>query len=344
VRTSSETSARPWGERGPAVSFAADVDAAGRAEIEAVLVGWDPGLFPGGEVEVAVLPGGANNRNFVARTAAVKYALRIANPQNERFAVDRVAALQAQREAAAGGLAPQVAACQLPAGHVLSTFVEGVTLSRSRELGEPELLENVGRTLRRLHSLPSSIRAFSPFDDIRLFVRMARSDGTETPDDLDDLLAAVGRVEGLMVAAELPAVFCHNDTVPQNFIRSGSRLSLVDWDYAGRGWACFELASFSATAALGPELQEVLLRSYDAETSEAQLANVELLKFVAAMREATWALMAAPILAGTTTPDSEDFYEDHMRDYLRLARQRAAAPDFDPLIETAAAGRGSRSW
>ncbi|HEX5714429.1 MAG TPA: choline/ethanolamine kinase family protein [Solirubrobacterales bacterium] len=344
MRTRSETGARPWGGHGPAVSFAAEVDAASRAEIEAVLVGWDPGLFPGGEVEVSVLLGGANNRNFVARTAEAKYALRIANPQNERFAVDRAAALQAQRDAAAGGIAPAVAACQLPAGHVLSAFVEGVTLSGSRELGEPEVLENVGRTLRRLHALPSSIRAFSPFDDIRLFVRMARGDGTEIPDDLDDLLAAVARIEALMATAELPAAFCHNDTVPQNFIRSGSRLTLVDWDYAGRGWACFELASFCATADLGPELQEVLLRSYDAETSEAQLATLELLKFVAAMREATWALMAAPILAGTTTPDSDDFYENYMRDYLRLARQRAAAPDFDPLIKTAAAGRGPRSW
>jgi hypothetical protein len=62
------------------------------------------------------------------------------------------------------------------------------------------------------------------------------------------------------------------------------------------------------------------------------------------MREATWALMAAPILAGTTTPDSDNFYEDYMRDYLRLARQRAAAPDFQPLMKVAAAGARARSW
>lgn len=343
MRTTTEASARPWGGRGPAVAFAADVGAASRAEIEAVLVGWDPGLFPGGEVEVSVLPGGANNRNFVARTARAKYALRIANPQNERFAVDRDSAIQAQRDAAAGGLAPAVAACRLPAGHVLSTFVEGATLSRSH-LQEPELLENVGRSLRRLHGLASSIRAFSPFDDIRLFARLARSDGTAIPADLDRLLGLAWEIEAVLAAADLPAVFCHNDTVPQNLILAGSRLSLVDWDYAGRGWACFELASFCATADLGPELQEVLLHSYDAETSEAQLATVELLRFVAAMREATWALMAAPILAGTTTPDSDNFYEDYMRDYLRLARQRAAAPDFHSLMKLAAAGSGARSW
>jgi thiamine kinase-like enzyme len=344
VRTSTEAGARPWGGRGPAVTFAADVDATSRAEIEAVLAGWDPGLFPGGELEISVLPGGANNRNFVARTPRAKYALRIANPQNERFAVDRDSAIQAQRDAAAGGLAPAVAACRLPAGHVLSTFVEGDTLLGAGQLREREVLANVGRSLRRLHALPSSIRAFSPFDDVRLFAGLARSDGTPIPDDLDRLLGLAWEIEALLRAAQLPAVFCHNDTVPQNFIRSGEQLTLVDWDYAGRGWACFELASFCATADLDPELQRVLLHAYDEETSEAQLATVELLRFVATMREATWALMAAPILAGTTTPDSDNFYEDYMRDYLRLARQRAAAPDLHSSMKVAATATGARSW
>jgi thiamine kinase-like enzyme len=335
---------RPWGKSGAAVTYAADVDVASRAEIEALLADWDLELFPGEEVEVSVLLGGANNRNFVARTPKVKYALRIANPQNERFAVDRGSAIQAQRDAAAGGLAPPVVASQLPAGHVLSTFVEGVTLLGAGQLQEREVLEAVGGTLRQLHALPSAIRSFSPFEDIRLFARLARSDGTAIPDDLDELLGSVWQIEALVKEEDLPVVFCHNDTVPQNFILSGSDLCLVDWDYAGRGWACFELASFCATADLDPELQEVFLRSYDERTSEAQVATVELLRFVAAMREATWALMAAPILQGTTTPDADNFYDDYMRDFLRQARERAAAPGFYKQMKTAAGGSGPRSW
>lgn len=341
---SAETTAKPWGKRGPATVFAAEVDAASRAEIEPLLGGWDAALFPGGEVEVSVLLGGANNRNFIARTPEVKYALRIANPQNERFAVDRGAAIQAQRDAAAAGIAPEVVAAKLPEGHVLSTFVEGITLLGAEQLRERKVLEAVGASLRRLHSLPSSIRRFSPFEDIRLWSRLAREDGTEIPDDLDELLGSVWQVEALVEGADLPLVFCHNDTVPQNFILSGSRLSLVDWDYAGRGWACFELASFCATADLDRGLQEVLLRSYDERTSEAQLATVELLRYVAAMREATWALMAAPILQGTTTPDAENFYEDYMAEYLGLARKRAGAPDFYELMKTAAGGESRRGW
>jgi thiamine kinase-like enzyme len=227
---------------------------------------------------------------------------------------------------------------------VLSGFVEGKTLLGTEELRDREVLATVGRNLRELHALPTSIRAFSPFEDIRLWARLAREDGTELPADLGQLLAAVGRVEDVLAAAGLPAVFCHNDTVPQNFILSGSELRIVDWDYAGRGWACFELASFSATADLDDDLQEVLLRSYDAETNDCQRASIQLLRFVAAMREATWALMATPILKGTTTTADDLFYENYLRDYLQLSRERAASADFDELLARAAAGQGPRSW
>jgi len=339
-----ETLIRPWGEAALAVAFAADVDVESRGEIEAVLRDWDPALFPGGDVEISNLVGGASNRNFVVRTAAVKYALRIANAQSERFAVDRVAAHRAQREAADAGLAPEPLAARLPEGHVLSRFVEGPTLG-GETLRAPGVLETAGSTLRRLHELPSSLPAYSPFEDIRLWSRLAREDGTEIPADLEQLFEPTWKIEAVIDAAELPTVFCHNDPWTENFILSGSRLQLVDWDYAGRGWACFELGSFCATAGLDPEEREALVRAYDENPSDAQLATVEIMGFVAAMREATWAVMATPILRGTMTPvDGDDFYDNHLRTFLSLARARAGEANFGRLIEVASDRSKPRTW
>lgn len=340
--TSADTTVHPWGSSGPEVLFADDVSASDRDEISTLLAGWEPDLFEG-KAEVTVLIGGANNRNFVVEASGGKYALRVANPQNERFAVDRASAIKAQRAAAAGGLAPYVFATRLPDGHILSEFVEGGTLLDTEQLTDPDVLRLGGAALKRLHGLPASIRSYSPFDDIRLWAKLARADGTELPDDLPELLRAADLIEQLLVDADLPAVFCHNDTVPQNIIRFGSELRLVDWDYAGLGWACFELASFCATAELDPDQMETFLTAYDPHIASDQRSRVELLGLVAAIRETCWALMAAPILKGKTTPDEEEFYEKYWKKYLNIARDRFGSAQFGQLLEEARSDRVG-SW
>lgn len=337
--------AAPWKDRGPKVSLAEDIPEHDRSEIVALLGSWQPDLFPAPEIRVTVLVGGANNRNYVVKSADAKYALRIANPQNERFAVDRASALKAQREAAGGDLAPAVIAWRLPEGHILSRFIEGRTLLDQEQLRDPDVLALAGRTLRRLHAIETTCRRFSPFDDIALWAGLAEQDGAECPGDLDDLLRRVEEVQAAVAAAGLPEVFCHNDTVPQNFILSGPRMRLVDWDYAGRGLACFELASFCATAELDEALEDVVIGAYDENAGEAQRASIRLLRFVAAMRETTWALMAQPVLQGSTTPPGErDFYASYLETHLEMARDAATDSGFEADLRVASTDDGARSW
>lgn len=323
---------RPWGIGGPAVAYADEIGETDRTEIDDLLGSWDPGLFPSAQVSIRVLVGGANNRNYVVEAGERKYALRIANRLAERLAVDRASALRAQADAAAGGLAPAVIASRLPDGHVLSEFLEGQILGES-DLGDLSVLGLVGETFARLHGLTTEARHFSPFSDIRHWAELARADQSALPDGYDELLDWVWRIESAVAALDLPFAFCHNDTVPQNFIRSGNRLKLVDWDYGGRGYAAFELASFCATADLPQEREEIVLRAYTAEPSEPQRALISLFRYVAVMREVAWVVMAQPILEGTTTPAEADFYENYLATHLRLARETAAARSLKPAMK-----------
>ena len=328
---------------GPAVRFADDIPAEDRAEIVDLLRSWDPGLFPGGSAEVRILIGGANNRNYVVECGDARYALRIANPLNERMAVDRPSAVQAQKDAAAGDLAPAVLASRLPEGHVLSTFVEGEVLDPS-SVKDERVLELVGDALRRLHRLETRSRSFSPFVDIKQWRRQAAEDGTEPPADLDRLLEWVWKIERVIDSLDLPAVFCHNDTVPQNFIRSGDQIRLVDWDYAGRSLAAFELASFCATADLNEDEQAIVLRAYAGEPHPSQLARIRLLRYVASMREIAWVVMAAPILKGTTTLAEADFYERYLETYLGAARETVEADELPVALALAEQETVSVAW
>lgn len=333
---------RPWGVRGPEVEFGDSVDASGRDPIVAVLAGWDPGLFGHGQVRINCLPGGANNRNYCLEGAGMKLALRIASPQSDRLAVDRASAIQAQLDAAAVDVAPELLAFRLPEGHTLSRFLDGTVLPWE-SLTDPGVVREVALLLKRLHGARSASRVFSPFAEIEHWIALARADGTTFAGDLEELLGRVKRIERTLVDADLPQVFCHNDTVPQNFIRGRDGVRLVDWDFAGHGWAAFELAAFCNTADLAPELREEVFLAYAGGASDAQRATVALLSFVAAMREVAWAYMAEPMLAGTTTLLEGWTYDGFLSSNLDRARRLQGADGFEELLERAVRGN-AREW
>jgi thiamine kinase-like enzyme len=337
------SAAAPWGPSGPAVEFGDDVLADDRPIVARLLAECDPHSFAGGDVVVACLPGGANNRNYTAQSGAAKVVARVANDLSERFAVDRVSAAQAQRDAAAADLAPALLVAELPQGHMISEFLVGETM-RDETIRDDEAIGAIGATLRRLHATPSSCRDFSPFFESRLWTDWARRDGTELPPDLAHMLELCDRIEQIGLELELPRAFCHNDTVPQNFIRDqGGTMRLVDWDFAANGWACFDVASFINIARLDERRRALFIEAYAGGASEAQMAMIELLGFVAAVREVAWGFMAAPVLSGSTTLMAGWSYESFRETNLAEARGRLEAPGFDQLFAVAAEDRG-RAW
>lgn len=290
----------------------------------------------GGNVQIAMLQGGASNVNLVVESGGAKYALRLCDADAARWGVDREAAITAQNEAAQLGLAPQVLAFDLPRGDYLSVFIPGFQLTPEL-LREQRYLALVAGAWRRLNSNSTGSRVFSPFEDARTFVDCADADDAPRPPRLDEMLAALLRIEALFVNRELPKGFCHSDSVPQNYLVDGEVIRLVDWDYAGHGWTAFELGSLCCQAELDDWQTRTLLKEYDPEADEGQRARVELMRFVAGIREATWALMAKPYLGYKTTPLDGWTYEGHAErnirqaalvidsgafvDYLRLARR-----------------------
>ncbi|MGW4340334.1 phosphotransferase [Rhodococcus koreensis] len=317
----------------PTVTFADEVDSDSRTEVLDLLTEWDSALFPGDRVEVSLLSGGANNRNFIVRSGDAKYALRVANSLNDRMAVDRASAFRAQQDAAAVGVAPEVKARKSPAGHMLSQFVAGTALSVDT-IHNSAALAAIASAFHRLHIAPARCRNFEPFRDIEMWIGFARADNVDVPPTIDQLLERASHVERVFAGLNLPRVFCHNDTVPQNFLLNGGSVCLVDWDYAGMGYAAFELGSFSCTADLEPTETAEFLRAYDPNLDAPALARVRLMQFVAGLREIAWVLSSAAILRGTTmVPDS--FYDEYLVNNLRRAVNFGLGQDFPQLLATA---------
>jgi thiamine kinase-like enzyme len=320
------------------IDFAAEIAEPARTHVGSLLRGWDSGLFTEC-IMVRPLPGGANNQNYVVTAGDRRYALRIANQDNDRMAVDRDSARRAQSDAARIGIAPKVLAHSGSQGHLLSEFVDGHALSADT-IGEAEVLAAIAGTFGRLHAAQSDCRAFDPFADIDMWIADARQAGVTIPDVVTELQHRARAVRDAVDALGLPKVFCHNDTVPQNFMWDTHRIILVDWDYAGHYYPSFELGSFICTADLTAEQRALFLHAYDARLDAAALARIELMQFVAALREIAWVLNATGMLQGTTMV-ADAFYDDYLTNNLHRARQFGLGPRFHDLLGTASR-RGTR--
>lgn len=316
----------------PILDFGSDVSEDTRRTVAVLLDEWAlPDLT--GPVNVRPMSGGASNVNLKLEAGWKSYALRICMPDAERWAVDRRAAIVAQQDAAAAGLAPKIVASRLPEGHFLSEFLPGGFLTVDRMRREA-LLPAVVETLRALHHVTTTSRNFSPFDDARMFVRLGDKDGAKRPPEFDELYECFLKIETFFKSSPAPRAFCHSDLVLQNFM-VGDRLRLVDWDYAGIGWIAFELASFCCQGGLTAEETERVLKIYDPDVDDHQRARVALMRAVAGVREAAWAAMAEPILAGATTPMEGWTYQGYLSANLRQAKDVWASSSFEALLEQA---------
>ncbi len=300
------------------LDFAPDVDAASRSLATTLLTQWNV-LPTGASARISRLSGGASNVNLRVQTESADWALRLCDPLAERWGVDRAAAIQAQSDAAVLGLAPTIVAQNLPDGHFLSQFIEGVTVT-SEYVREADLLAPIGHTLRTLNEGTTAGRVFSPFDDLGTFVEFGDGDGVGFAQQITEELAAVKRIQSLFETRDAPRGFCHSDLVPQNFIQTGDGLVLVDFDYAGTGWIAFELASFCCQAQLDADETHALLVAYDPSYDAGQAARVELMRAIAGIREAAWAHMAEPILSGSTAPLDGWTYQGYAANNLAQAR------------------------
>jgi thiamine kinase-like enzyme len=318
------------------LEFADDINAAVRQQVSTLLHGWRIPRISG-TVCVTRLTGGASNVNLKVSCDGAAYALRICIPDSARWGVQRKAAIQAQREAAGLGVAPDIVAIDPAEGHFLATFIDGTILTPEL-LRSQLLLPEVARTLRRLNAGTTLARRFSPFADMRTFVELGSAEHASVPDGFDAMLARAFRVEALFRNRPAPMAFCHSDLVPQNFLLTSDGFRLVDWDYAGQGWVAFEMASFCCQAGLDPAETEQLLTAYDPALDDSQRARVELMRLVAGVREAAWATMAEPILGQHTTPMPGWTYGGYAAANLEQAG-KVVAMGFAELLQAARAVR-----
>jgi thiamine kinase-like enzyme len=309
----------------PATTAAGDEPATGLARLRRVPV------LAQGRLDVEELPGGLTNRNLKVTTSdGRRYVARLSGPQASLLAVDRDAEHHDSLAAASTGIAPAVVARVVDGPERSGVLVVDWIDARAwtpADVRDTTNLVRIAGACRVLHAGPRFAREFDMFALQRRYLDVVRQRGFRLPARYEEFLPQVERVRTALAVRPAPSVPCHNDLLAANVLDDGSRLWLIDYEYAGNGDPCFELGNIWSEAALEPAELEVLVTAYAGRPLRHLVARARLLGLMSAYGWTLW----ASIQDGVSDLDV-DFWSWGMEKYERAVAE-FDGPDLPRLLD-----------
>jgi thiamine kinase-like enzyme len=283
-------------------------------------------VWPGCAVTMTVLGGGITNHNLKVELGdGEAYVLRIAGRDTDLLGIDRRVEYEASLAAAAVGVGPAVIAYLEPEGYLVTRFIEGEVVPTER-MREHETIRRVAAALRAVHQGPPLPRRFDSFRVVEDYRSAAFAHGASMPAEYvraRQVARAIERVRGAV-----PERPCHNDLLNANFIDDGTRIRIVDWEYAGMGDVFFDLANFAVNHDLQEESRRQLLAAYFGEVRPHDVRALELMRFMSLFREAMWGVVQGAV--SELDFDFAAYAEEHF--------ERTAAVAAEPAFAAALGG------
>jgi thiamine kinase-like enzyme len=305
-----------------------------RGELYDTLVG-ALGRLPelaGRDLTLVALSGGITNRNFLVSAAGTdeRWVIRLAGNDTHLLGISREVEHAATVAAAGVGVGPEVTAFIRPEGYLVTRFIVGSPVS-DEAVHRPETLRRVADSLRRIHDGPAIPGLFVPLRIAEAYRALALARGVRIPAAYD-VAAAIGRrIELACLESPIELRPCHNDLLNANFIDDGTRIRIVDWEYAGMGDPFFDLGNFSINHELTPDEDAQLLASYDGEVRPGRLGRLTLMRVVSDFREAMWGVLQQGI--STLDVDFVAYADEHFDRLLA----NASTPGFEQALRDTAA-------
>jgi thiamine kinase-like enzyme len=154
------------------------------------------------------------------------------------------------------------------------------------------------------------------------------------PAGYQDIVAEADRsIRAALAAHPLPLAPCHCDPLCENFLDTGERMWIVDWEYSGMNDPLWDLADLSVEGQFGAAQDEEMISAYfGGEPRPAEAGRIVIYK---AMCDLLWTLWGLIQLANGNPADDFRAYADG-----RFARCLALmeTPGFARHVEAVAGG------
>ena len=243
-------------------------------------------------VEIEPLSGGITNLNFKVTDGDQSYAVRLGedDPIHLISRRNEIASCEAAFDI---GVSPELVYHEQ--GILVVRFIDGKVFGEA-DVRNPDNLERIVDVLKRFHrDMPTRFNQvpvmFWVFQVFRHYHNLLDQGSSAHAARLPGL-AQIGR-ELEAAVGPVDIVFGHNDLLPANLIDDGSKIWLIDFDYAGFNSPLFDLSNLASNNSFDEDLELVMLESYfGARPDEAALASYHAMKCASLLRETLWSMVS----------------------------------------------------
>jgi thiamine kinase-like enzyme len=192
-----------------------------------------------------------------------EYCVRLPGKGTEEY-INRQNEAVAAQAAAAVGVSPEILYVDRATGEMVSRFVEGATtMSPEAFRTVPGAPARAGAALRKLHDsgavFPSKFELFAMIDE---YLGVLSTKDVALPEGYHDILAEAETVRAALSAHPLPNVACHCDPLCENFLDTGHRMWVVDWEYCGMNDPMWDLGDLSVEGEFDAAQDEEMISAY----------------------------------------------------------------------------------
>lgn len=289
------------------------------------------------EIEIRRL-GGLTNLVFFVDHAGEQYVLRIPGNGTEEY-INRANEAQAAREASKAKVSPDVIYFDDKTGVMITRYVDhGITMSpdgfKSRQ-GSPG---RAGEAFRKLHSSGAQFNfRFELFAMIDDYLKILATKEIGLPAGYADVVKSAESVRAALNARPLPLAACHCDPLCENFLDTGKRMWIVDWEYSGMNDPMWDLGDLAVEGLFAPEQEEEMIAAYFGGAPTAGERG----RFVIykAMCDLLWTLWG--LIQHANKNPVDDFWAYSIKRFERCKALMATA-EFNRHVAAALAGDGEK--
>ena len=270
--------------------------------------------------------GGMTNLVFRVGDACV----RLPGAGTEEY-INRAHEAEAARAAADAGVSPEIIHADPETGIMATRFIDGaVTMTPEGFRKDIGSVRRAGEAFRSLHTsgatFPFTFELFSMIDE---YLAVLSTKDVTLPEGYHDVVSEAQTVRAALARNPAKLVACHCDPLCENFLDTGERIFIVDWEYSGMNDPMWDLGDLSVEGGFDAEQDRALMEAYSGGEPDANdCARMVIYK---AMCDLLWTLWGLIQLANGNPAEDFRAYADG-----RFARCRSlmASREFADSLKT----------